>query len=1382
MLSSASISKARLVPARQRYASFAAALLVSLLEHFEEEGGDETLDEDLGVSRCYVEPLAPDASSSSAAAAASAAAAGDQSLISRARAHYRGTAHGGIIPAAHAFPTNAPNSRLTGWRVLKSLDDGMGLVKIRTKKKRDYVSILRKGRDTARELLARVADEGAGQSLQSFHGGRSRSARGVVLLVDSREGGGERHHLGAICQTLTTHRVRFETCPLPNKLHDYVFVWRDGNGSGSYSSSSSPSSLRSTDWLLPPLVERKSHKDVPESIRDGRWQRQKELMISTVATLWPPTRSAGTSTSTSTGIYLLEKTAHGWKSGCGCGCNGVAGCARPGGGKGKGRRPYPTVERLEALVAALHADPRFEVFDSTDGRATALFLKVCDLDYRYHPSQFDSLPLTSSTRPPSALLLKETALRLENAISTGGGLHAACSHRVRFADVKAILRGDAAPLPHLNAMDNYIALPSTTNVPAAVPGPEVHSLISDDDEEEVSRVAAAIPHAAAAAADRRARQQQQRDDEAFGSMGSSSNSSSSSRADRTPPPSQQRADSIRGSTRFTTSRVEEGSDANGVGTYCPRRHQSTYALLIALLLWEEEHGFKMDDGPTKQEWLDAADGGGRCVVGGGTGLCYMPVNESHTNANAAYGYDGWASVTKKLLGSEKDGEGNRCGNVYVLKRTASIRLGPARFRLTKLGRRLARVCHRDAHFWPPLCEEHSSATSCRRSLCVASSDICRPANLGEERICACGARSERIGRDMFDLMPFALLPKVQLTRRTQMRALVAKEHGETGFELQLSTKVRVVASSSLSSSPQSSSSSLGLGGASATVVIGIDGDDDDEAAAKKPRVKFKTRALKNSELVAQLEAFEAQHPLLGIEADNRLARGIDPKPPKKNAKAKVTKALRKRSAAAAAEREEEMGLSGSPGQGRRSETTTKKSTAAPHAKKRAKESTRTKRRRGQADEDSSALADGDDDDGLNAVHPAEAAVRRLAAEHAGKEYSGTKAKQHFLLASGTHWSSALERGELVKCGFERNEHGEYPVYAASDVLAASVAVRFNGDRLKLGAALLKKEARAAAKRGAKRSVSGKSERAPPAAKRRKQQSSSSTSRSNSLSPPIDVLGSALRAPGSCAGSCAGGGTVWSVLSYNVWFNSAACLRERMVGLVLLIRRKKPSCVLLQEVTHMSLPCLRSSLEAEGWSFSLQRDFRSSPYFTAIAVCGGGSRDANAHCQFRRPDSVSADGKSCTRDFAGSLMGRALQFAVLEKKRSGAKIIVATTHAESPMGRGKKSYTPERVKQLGYCRKFLRDLARKEKCAVLFGGDMNWHDPRDGCIAPEPALCDAKEEEGDWRDIWAYLANDLHMEGAAEEGSTKGHTYDKLRNEMMRGALCFLFFFSLRLLT
>ena len=1023
----------------------------------------------------------------------------------------------------------------------------------------------------------------------------------------------------------------------------------------------------------------------------------------------------------------MEKTAHGWKSGCGCGCNGVAGCARPGRGKGKG---YPTVERLEALVAALHADPRFEVFDSTDGRATALYLK-------------------------------ETALRLENAITTGG-LHAACSHRVRFADFAAILRGDVEPLPHCNAMENYIAA-----------APEVHSLISDDDEEEEeeeSRVGGAVPSAAAAAAavaERRARQQQQQQqrDGMRGSMrmggaaaaapaSARSSSSSSSRTNRPLPLSQQRADSNAGVTRFTTSRMEEG---DGVGTYLPRRHQSTYALLIALLLWEEEHGFGMDDGPTKQEWLDAADGGGRCARGGGTGLCYIPVNEDHRNANAAYGYDGWAGVTSKLLGSAKDSEGNCCGNVYVLKRTASMKQGAARFRLTKLGRRLARVCHCDAHFWPPLCKVHSSARSCLRIKCVASSDICRPKGLGKERICACGACSERVGRDMFDLMPFASLPKEQLMRRTQMRALVAKEHNETDVWMQLSVKDRVVASSSSSSSSA---------GASATVVIGID-DDGDEAATKKPRVKYKSRQLKKGELAAQLDAFDAQHPSLGIEADRRLARGTEP--PKRRANAQATKASRKRSAAAA------VGHSGSPaGEGH-------------HAKMHTKASSRTKKRRGGRGNDGSSTADvaaatlagADDDDGddVNAVHPAEAAVRRLAAEHAGKEYSATKAKQHFLLGSGTHWSSALERGQLVKCGMKHNEHGDYAVYAATDILAASIVVRFHSDRLKLGAALLKKEARAAAKRGGKRTVAGKREGgggAPPAAKRRKQQSSLSTSRSKPTPLPIDVLGPALRAPGSSAV-----GTVWSVLSFNLWFYPYSCLRERMAGLVLLIRRRKPSCVLLQEVTELNLPCLRSSLEAEGWSFSLQRDHHRSDYFTAIAVCGRGSGDADAHCQFRRPTSVSGDGKSCTRDFEGSQMGRALQFAVLEKKGSGAKIIVATTHAESPVGRGKQAFTPERVKQLSFCRDFLRDLARDENCAVVFGGDMNWHDRRDGCIAPEPALCDVKEENGDWCDVWAYLASDLHMEGAELKGSTEGHTYDQRRNAMMRGASRRVSFFSSR---
>lgn len=55
---------------------------------------------------------------------------------------------------------------------------------------------------------------------------------GLLLRVDLREGGGERHHLLEIMQECKRLGLPAESCTLPTGLGDYLFVYRVATGKG----------------------------------------------------------------------------------------------------------------------------------------------------------------------------------------------------------------------------------------------------------------------------------------------------------------------------------------------------------------------------------------------------------------------------------------------------------------------------------------------------------------------------------------------------------------------------------------------------------------------------------------------------------------------------------------------------------------------------------------------------------------------------------------------------------------------------------------------------------------------------------------------------------------------------------------------------------------------------------------------------------------------------------------------------------------------------------------------------------------------------------------------------------------------------------------------
>eukprot|EP01044_Picomonas_judraskeda_P020663 COSAG03_NODE_4655_length_1477_cov_21.061548_1_plen_365_part_01 len=132
--------------------------------------------------------------------------------------------------------------------------------------------------------------------------------RGLLLLVDNREGAGEAHHLGEIMGSLKAAGVPAETAHLRSGLGDYLFVHRRrGLDSDGF-----------TDFAVPRILERKltsaGSDDLAESMRDGRWVTQQAAM----------TRMAEMIGSDCKKVYLIQGKMRPFN--CQCGCVGFGGC------------------------------------------------------------------------------------------------------------------------------------------------------------------------------------------------------------------------------------------------------------------------------------------------------------------------------------------------------------------------------------------------------------------------------------------------------------------------------------------------------------------------------------------------------------------------------------------------------------------------------------------------------------------------------------------------------------------------------------------------------------------------------------------------------------------------------------------------------------------------------------------------------------------------------------------------------------------------------------------------------------------------------------------------------------------------------------------------
>ena len=116
----------------------------------------------------------------------------------------------------------------SAWEQLKILEGALKLVKRRQRSQCEGGCAFELT-DEGRAVARRLAKERRGNDAESRGALRAwggTSADDVVVLVDDREGGGDRHHLHSIGQLLRDNRAPFETRTLPTGFGDYVIARR----------------------------------------------------------------------------------------------------------------------------------------------------------------------------------------------------------------------------------------------------------------------------------------------------------------------------------------------------------------------------------------------------------------------------------------------------------------------------------------------------------------------------------------------------------------------------------------------------------------------------------------------------------------------------------------------------------------------------------------------------------------------------------------------------------------------------------------------------------------------------------------------------------------------------------------------------------------------------------------------------------------------------------------------------------------------------------------------------------------------------------------------------------------------------------------------------
>ncbi|CAJ2649488.1 unnamed protein product [Trifolium pratense] len=199
-----------------------------------------------------------------------------------------------------------------------------------------------------------------------------------------------------------------------------------------------------------------------------------------------------------------------------------------------------------------------------------------------------------------------------------------------------------------------------------------------------------------------------------------------------------------------------------------------------------------------------------------------------------------------------------------------------------------------------------------------------------------------------------------------------------------------------------------------------------------------------------------------------------------------------------------------------------------------------------------------------------------------------------------------------------------------------------------------------------------------------------------------------------------------ILSYNVWFREDLELHKRMKAIGDLVLLHSPDFICFQEVT----PDIYDIFKRSAW--------------WDVYHCSVSSEKAHSRPYFCMQLSKLPVKSFSTKAFSNSIMGRELCIAELEDV-SGKSLVVATSHLESPCPgppTWDQMFSKERVEQANEALNLLKRYPN-----VVFGGDMNWDDKKDG----QYPLLDG------WVDAWSEL-----------RPKETGWTYDTKSNQMLSG--------------
>ncbi|KAG0564166.1 hypothetical protein M758_8G084500 [Ceratodon purpureus] len=200
----------------------------------------------------------------------------------------------------------------------------------------------------------------------------------------------------------------------------------------------------------------------------------------------------------------------------------------------------------------------------------------------------------------------------------------------------------------------------------------------------------------------------------------------------------------------------------------------------------------------------------------------------------------------------------------------------------------------------------------------------------------------------------------------------------------------------------------------------------------------------------------------------------------------------------------------------------------------------------------------------------------------------------------------------------------------------------------------------------------------------------------------------------------------TVLSYNVWFREDLELQARLDAIGDVILQHRPHIIFFQEVTE-----------------NIYEIFQRASWWKSYdcSVKPGMAAQRAYFCMQLSKLPVFTYRQS---PFRNSVMGRELCLGEVDAGK-GTRLLIATSHLESPCPAPptwNQMFSPERVAQAKEAVSLLKDFPN-----VVFGGDMNWDDKKDG---PPPL-------PSDWFDAW------LHLRPGQD-----GFTYDTKANRMLSG--------------